>query len=89
MCQDVVAININELQLKIHDLEEFKLCAKKSKLDQDATLQRLSSENGFLKAAQRDISAVNLSAEKRAAALESSKLAMFEQVRYKKDSLHL
>lgn len=76
---------LGELQLKIHELEEFKLCAKKSKLDQDATLQRLSSENGFLKAAQRDISAVNLSAEKKTAALESSKLAMFEQVSHKEN----
>lgn len=70
----------NDLLLKVSELEESKANFRKAKLEHDASLQRLSSENGFLKAAQRDISSVNLSAEKKTAALEASKLAMIEQV---------
>ena len=68
------------LLLKVAELEESKANFRKAKLEHDTSLQRLSSENGFLKAAQRDISSVNLSAEKKTAALEASKLAMMEQV---------
>lgn len=70
------------LLLKVAELEESKANYRKAKLEHDTSLQRLSSENGFLKAAQRDISGVNLSAEKKTAALEASKLAMLEQVRF-------
>jgi hypothetical protein len=70
----------DDLLRKVAELEESKANFRKAKLEHDTSLQRLSSENGFLKAAQRDISSVNLSAEKKTAALEASKLTMMEQV---------
>lgn len=70
----------SDLQLKVVELENYRMTQKIGKSEHDAYLQRLSSENGHLKAAQRDISAFSLIAEKKMAALESSKLALTEQV---------
>lgn len=70
----------SDLQLKVNELENYRMTQKIGKSEHDAYLQRLSSENGHLKAAQRDISAFSLSAENKIAALESSKLVLREQV---------
>ena len=72
----------SDLPLKVVELENSRMTLKIDKSEHNACLQRLSSENGHLKAAQRDISAISLSAEKRMVALESSKLVLLEQVIY-------
>ena len=73
----------SDLQIKVAELENYRTTFKIDKSEHNACLQRLSSENGHLKAAQRDISALNLATEKKTAALESSNLALSEQVVYK------
>ena len=72
----------NELHLKVAELENYRMTFAIDKSEHNACLKRLSSENGHLKAAQRDISAISLTTEKKIAALESSKVALLEQVFY-------
>ena len=70
----------NDLQLKVVELENCRMTFAIDKSEHNACLKRLSTENSHLKAAQRDISAISLAAEKKIAALESSKVALLEQV---------
>ena len=69
-CRDHSSVR-DELDLKSIELEEVKSNSRRERLENEATIQRLSADNTFLTTSQADVTADSYSSERKCAALDA------------------